>query len=251
MPSSIPRTSGIYKIICTANGKIYVGSAKNLRERWRGHQKVLRKGSHHSIHLQNAWNKYGENSFIFEVIELVMPWSRIDREQYWLDKLKPYNRRNGFNIAKKAEPFGDRQEYTPERRAKISETHKGNQYCKGRKMSAEERAERSKSVVYREFTPEHKAKISAAKMGHIVTDEMRENMRKSHVGEKQTPERILNNILANSENWIVTDPTGKEFHVKGLALFCREHGLNNSHMAAVAKGKLKHHKQWKCRKATE
>lgn len=245
--ASIPQSSGVYKITCTANGKIYVGSAKNLRVRWNGHRKALRKGNHHSIHLQNAWNKYGESAFTFEIIELVMPWSRIDREQYWLDKLKPYNRKNGFNIAKRAEPFGDPPKFTPERRAKISETHKGNQYVKGRKMSAEERAERSRTA-NRTFTDEHKANISAAKMGHVVTDEMRENMRQSHLGEKQTSERVLNNIMANSEDWVVTDPTGTEYHVKGLALFCREHGLSNSHMASVAKGRLRHHKQWKCRK---
>jgi group I intron endonuclease len=246
--ASIPQTSGIYKITCIANGKIYVGSTKNLRERWCGHRKALRRGNHHSIHLQNAWNKYGEPAFEFEIIELVMPWSRIDREQYWLDTLKPYNRKNGFNIAKIAEPFGEPQIFTPERKAKVSEKMKGNKHASGRRMSDEERAERSKAVVYREFTSEHKAKISAAKMGHIVTVEMRENMRKSHLGEKQTPERVLNNILSNSEEWIVTDPNGTEFRIKGLALFCRERGLSNSHMASVAKGRLRHHKQWKCRK---
>lgn len=245
---SIPRTSGIYKITCTVNGKIYVGSAKNLLVRWNGHRKMLRKGNHHSIHLQNAWNKYGESAFQFEIIELVMPWSRIDREQYWLDTLKPYDKRIGFNIAKVAENSMTGLKHTDEWKAENSKRHQGNQYAKGRKVSAEERAERSKAVVYRDFTQEHKTKISASKMRHVVTDEAKEKMRNSHLGKKQSTEQILNNVLANSEKWIVTDPTGKESHVKGLVSFCREHGLNKSHMASVAKGRLRHHKQWKCRK---
>src|SRR5712671_3867618 len=102
MNSSVPRTSGIYKITCIANGKIYVGSSANLRIRWEQHCNDLRRKAHHSIHLQRAWNKYGENVFIFEIIELVMPWAILDREQYWLDKLKPYDRSIGFNIAMNA-----------------------------------------------------------------------------------------------------------------------------------------------------
>lgn len=229
--NSIPRTSGIYKITCTANGKIYVGSAKNLRERWRGHRKLLRRGNHHSIHLQNAWNKYGEPAFTFEVLELVMPWSRIDREQYWLDTLKPWKRKIGFNIAKRAEPFGDPPKYTPERRAKISERHKGNQYVKGRKMSDEERAERSRTA-NRTFTDEHKVNLSAAKMGHIVTNEAREKMSRAHM-----------------QKYIVTDPNGVETEIIGLVKFCKEHGLQRVNMGCVAHGKQSHHRGWKCRLA--
>ncbi len=61
----------IYKIINTANGKFYVGSTTNTRERFRTHRTRLRNNKHHSKHLQAAWNKYGESTFVFHVIESI------------------------------------------------------------------------------------------------------------------------------------------------------------------------------------
>jgi len=58
----IPTVSGVYQIRCKSNGKIYIGSAVNLRQRWDGHRRALRKQRHHNVHLQAAWNRYGEAS---------------------------------------------------------------------------------------------------------------------------------------------------------------------------------------------
>lgn len=69
---TIPQTSGIYKWTCTTTRKIYVGSAVNLRMRWYNHKTSLRKNKHVNSLLQRAWNKYGEECFVFEVIELVL-----------------------------------------------------------------------------------------------------------------------------------------------------------------------------------
>lgn len=57
----------IYTITCIPNGKIYVGQAVNVRRRWHSHKWYLRKGDHRNGHLQRAWNKYGESSFVFAV----------------------------------------------------------------------------------------------------------------------------------------------------------------------------------------
>ena len=89
-------SKGVYKIINIINGKIYVGSASSkggFRKRWNEHRSALKNNQHHSKHLQSAWNKYGENSFIFEIIEIVIDVNLIlEREQHYLDLLKPeYN----------------------------------------------------------------------------------------------------------------------------------------------------------------
>ena len=60
--------SGIYEILNTINGKRYIGSAVNFNERWMNHKKMLKKGIHHSIHLQRAWNNHGGGSFEFSVL---------------------------------------------------------------------------------------------------------------------------------------------------------------------------------------
>jgi group I intron endonuclease len=78
-------TQVIYKIINTFNGKFYVGSTTNQKVRFRQHRKLLRGNRHHCKHLQAAWNKYGEDKFIFVVIEEV-PATRAlwEVEDVWL-----------------------------------------------------------------------------------------------------------------------------------------------------------------------
>jgi hypothetical protein len=52
--------AGIYSIYCTENEKQYIGSSKDIAQRWRDHRYELRNNKHGCYHLQNAWNKYGE-----------------------------------------------------------------------------------------------------------------------------------------------------------------------------------------------
>jgi group I intron endonuclease len=61
----------IYKIRNVVNQKFYVGSTINMKERTRTHRNKLRGNRHHTPHLQAAWNKYGEECFVFEVVEEV------------------------------------------------------------------------------------------------------------------------------------------------------------------------------------
>lgn len=75
----------IYKIINTTNGKFYVGSTTNTQERFRTHRNRLRKGRHHSKHLQAAWNKYGETMFVFFVVEDIPQGQSLrEAEDRWL-----------------------------------------------------------------------------------------------------------------------------------------------------------------------
>lgn len=89
--------SGIYKIHCHVNDKAYVGSSVDVFGRVIGHRKKLIRGDHCNPKLQNAWNKYGRDSFTFSVLE-ICPRDRtilIAREQYWIDELGTFV--NGLN----------------------------------------------------------------------------------------------------------------------------------------------------------
>lgn len=75
----------IYKIINTINNKFYVGSTTNTKERFRTHRSRLRRGKHHSQHLQAAWNKYGEQAFVFHVIQTLPEGESLQAaEDVWL-----------------------------------------------------------------------------------------------------------------------------------------------------------------------
>ena len=94
---------GIYKITNLINNKIYIGSAFNLSNRISVHKYTLKNKKHKNKHLQAAYDKYGEENFLFEAIEVVEDVSiLLDREQYYLDLLNPTDRNIGYNIAKKA-----------------------------------------------------------------------------------------------------------------------------------------------------
>jgi group I intron endonuclease len=97
--------SGIYRIRNLNTGKGYVGSAKKFNARWNEHKRQLRGNFHHSILLQRSWNKYGQNAFVFEILEVVKNPTKKkleEREQYWIDLLDVTNPAKGYNIAPKA-----------------------------------------------------------------------------------------------------------------------------------------------------
>jgi len=60
-------SSGIYLIENLQNNKKYIGSSKNIEQRFRAHKSLLNRNKHSNNHLQNAWNKYSNNSFSFSI----------------------------------------------------------------------------------------------------------------------------------------------------------------------------------------
>jgi len=61
----------IYRITNMANGHYYIGSAESFARREWQHKYDLKRGAHKNPRLQAAWNKYGADMFVFEVIEEV------------------------------------------------------------------------------------------------------------------------------------------------------------------------------------
>lgn len=95
--------SGIYKITNTVNGKFYIGSSTDITRRFNEHRSRLNKTVHKNRILQRAWHKHGEDKFTFETIEECANDQKLllEREQYYLDLLKPYLE-IGYNIVKQA-----------------------------------------------------------------------------------------------------------------------------------------------------
>lgn len=168
--------SSIYKIRNKINGKLYIGSAVKISLRWARHRCDLNLNRHQNRLLQRAWNKYGVDAFIFEIIEVVEPAKLIEREQFWLDWLKPiYNLTptagNSLGV-KHTEETRKRmslakQQMTEKTKKKISEINKG-----------------------RKHTDEHKAKISKGNIGRIVSQETKDKIGAAHKGRKNTTEQI-------------------------------------------------------------
>ena len=78
----------VYQIINKINGKQYIGSTVNWKRRAATHKCKLNNGEHPNRYLQNAWNKYGQESFVFVPIAICNN-GHVKTEQEFIDKYKP------------------------------------------------------------------------------------------------------------------------------------------------------------------
>lgn len=69
--TALKQSPAIYKISCTETEKIYIGETINVSQRIQKHFSLLRKNKHSNPILQNIFNKYGEKTFIVDILEYV------------------------------------------------------------------------------------------------------------------------------------------------------------------------------------
>lgn len=92
-------TTGVYIIKNKNNNKVYIGSSVNIEHRWIQHRSGLRNKEHHSIHLQRAWDKHGEDSFEFSILTVTSTDDLIKSEQEAIDSHKSFKMNSGYNIS--------------------------------------------------------------------------------------------------------------------------------------------------------
>lgn len=133
------KQSGIYKITCKIDNKIYIGSSDDIIRRWRDHKNCLRRNCHHSKFLQRAWNKYGEDNFSFEIVELVNDINLLlENEQKYLNQYDSCNPANGYNLSKIAGSAFKNMHHSEETKKIQSEKNSGsNHWAYGKHLSEE------------------------------------------------------------------------------------------------------------------
>lgn len=141
--------SGIYVLRNIVNGNVYVGSAFNLTKRKLHHFGRLRNCNHRNGHLQRAFNKYGQNSFKFDILFYCDENSLTLFEQITIDF---YRDKLGWDSLYNIIPNA-----------------------------------RSGWVIH--HTEETKARISRSKMGHPVSAETRKMIGDIHRGSKWSDEQ--------------------------------------------------------------
>lgn len=219
--------SGIYRIICATTGKFYIGSATSIPYRWRKHREALTAGTHPNRHMQRAWKKYGPEAFCLDVIEYTEAALLLEREQYYLDTLRPYDHTIGFNISHYADSPTRGRKASEETRRRMTATRTGKKLSEETRQKLAEAKRRTPQTQL--MTPEARAKRAAAKRGRKHTDATRQKMAESARLRQHQPRHI------------VTTPEGEELLVH-LPSFCREHGLSYGVMTNIICGlQLRHH----------
>lgn len=134
----------IYRITNMENGHYYIGSAESFARREWGHKYELRKGTHKNPRLQAAWNKYGEEMFVFEVLETVPEGvTAFEVENKYLAKC--VGQPDCYNINTDAIGMRTGIKMTEESKQKLSANRKGkhagqHHYRYGKTLSEEIRA---------------------------------------------------------------------------------------------------------------
>lgn len=172
---------GIYKIENKINGKIYIGQSIDINRRLKEHKNSLRNNKHINNHLQYAFNKYGEDNFIFEIIDICEIDELDAMERLYINKYESKYNEWGYNL----EDGGSKnKKLSEETRAKISKANKGeNNAMHGKKHSEESKAKMSKAHKGKKISNETKKKMSKAQKGRKHTDETKAKMSKAQKGE--------------------------------------------------------------------
>lgn len=120
----------IYRITNMANGKYYIGSADSFARREWQHKYALRKKEHKNPRLQAAWDKYGEEMFVFEILEQIPEGeSQLKAEDKWLKE--HVGRPECYNINTGAELSRLGLKLSDESKAKVSRNRKGKHAGEG------------------------------------------------------------------------------------------------------------------------
>jgi group I intron endonuclease len=86
--------SGAYQIVNEINGKSYVGSSKDINNRWSNWKRAFKKPMKHKSLIWSAVQKYNIENFTFIILEEceAIKDALLEKEQYYIDTIKPeYN----------------------------------------------------------------------------------------------------------------------------------------------------------------
>lgn len=192
----------IYKILNTKNNKFLIGSTNNPKIRKINHFSNCRCNKHCNSKFQNSWNKYGEQSFKFQIIEEVYQIENLlKREQYWIDTY--WNSGLLLNVEPIAgKPPIRNRPHTQETKNKISQTKKKDSQNISDKLRKRIWTEESKEKLRRvnlgkKYSMESKIKMSQSQynwlkhnkppmLGKIHSNETRQKISLAQIGRKRS-----------------------------------------------------------------
>lgn len=187
---------GVYKMINTISGNVYIGSSINISRRISNHKKELKKGYKDNIRIRTDLEKYGKESFDFEVLEYCNLEDTKAREQYYFELLKPF-----YNVWKTIYSAANRT-YTPEQLKHLAEICRSKRIKDielFKKNRRELWAERKKDPNYKEkylkhfdktgtkHSPETIELFKKQRKGKPKSEEMKNRLRQARLGTKWDP----------------------------------------------------------------
>lgn len=213
----------LYKIRNVVNDKVYIGqSTQKTQQRLFEHRSKLRSNVHENIHLQRAWNKYGEDAFEFVVIQETSCLRELnDLEEQYIARYKSLNRKFGYNIR----GGGNNRFLSEDTKKKISQSKLGVSI----------------------HTAESRKKISDAQTGKIHSVESRRKRSKKLKGIVWS-ESVINSWILGHRKGVpyptLQAPNGQIYTLTNATQFAMEHNLSQQSISRLANGRVKQYKGW-------
>ena len=203
---------GIYGIKNLQNNKVYVGqTGESFQRRFWHHRWKLKDGSHDNSYLQNAWNKYGEKSFEFFIIQVVTNTDELDDLeikfiQLYKDLNLSYNILSGGG-GRRGVPMSDH--------AKEIVGGKNREHMLGKRHSEETKAKMSQTRTGQTY--------NHYKVTNVLNDDLAREIKMRLInGEKATEIAKSLNVSYNSVNGILSNNTWDQVFVEGWEEFRRK-----------------------------
>lgn len=192
--------SGIYGIRCKVNNKLYIGSTLRLDSRCHAHFHRLRNNIHPNSHLQSAFNKYGEDNFVYFTIEECPKEILLKNEDWWIKKYQTLDRNFGYNKKEAARPL-----HSEETKRKISLSKIGHS------TSEETKEKMSIAKLGIKHSEEHNKKIGIGNLGKKMSEEAK---RKISIAQKGKQHNLGNHHSDETKQKISDKHKGKTLSIE-------------------------------------
>lgn len=196
----LPLNCGIYMIKNVVTGDFYIGQSIHINQRKIDHLFDFRHNQHHSPRMQNAYNKYGEDKFVFSTLIVCEPFELTRYEQALVDLLDP-----PYNMCKECMESPRGVKHSDEAKRKMSESRTGEKHFRFGKHLTEEHKKKlsdakkgNKCVMFgKHHTQEVRDKIANANRGVPFTEERKMHISQARMGYHPTPEALRHFSEAN------------------------------------------------------
>lgn len=247
----------IYVIENKINNKKYVGATtRKLSERKIEHFSKLNCGSHPNDKLQNSWNKYGSDNFVFKKIDNANTLDELDfLEEKYISEFGHYNLLEGG-----IKNF----RHSEETKEKLSESLSGNKNTFGKTWKQKERIRKNRSKKSWPDLIDPSGNVVKIYTIRLLIEKYNEQ-KLYYNGIRQ----LLNGEIDYYKGWTrrgaeyidrghtisnkmrpegyppVISPDGTIYNIEVLTRFCKRHNLSAGCMSQVINHKSSSHKGWK------